>query len=112
MAQRPEGKEHAGLWEFPGGKFELNENLGEALAREIHEELGLSVLEHEELMQIQHQYDDYFVSLKVALVTKFSGTERGMEGQKIAWVAPSDLSNFDFPEANKAILQKLGELNF
>ena len=63
-------------------------------------------------MEIRHQYEDYQVWLRVALVTDFSGIERGLEGQEIAWVALESLKTLDFPEANLQILDKLSELEF
>lgn len=95
------------MWEFPGGKVEVGESLSQALTREILEELGLKVLSHQELMEIRHQYEDYQVWLRVALVTDFSGVELGLEGQEIAWVALEGLKELDFPEANLQILNKL-----
>lgn len=98
------------MWEFPGGKVEANEGLGEALVREVREELGLEVLSHQELLEIRHQYDSYEVWLRVALVTDFSGIERGMEGQEIDWIALKNINELDFPAANIQILDKLSEL--
>lgn len=111
LAKRPEGKKHAGCWEFPGGKFEPNENLSQALTREIYEELGIQVTEHKLLMDIAYTYSDYSVLLRVALVSAFSGEPTGREGQEIAWIPFDDLDKYSFPEANKAILDKLKQLN-
>ena len=111
LAKRPEGKKHAGCWEFPGGKFEPNENLPQALTREIYEELGIQVTEHKLLMDIAYTYSDYSVLLRVALVSAFSGEPTGREGQEIAWIPFDDLDKYSFPEANKAILDKLKQLN-
>ena len=107
LAKRPEGKKHAGLWEFPGGKFESNESLGQALTREIKEELGITIKEYQELLEIAHDYPDYSVVLKIALVTDFSGEPFGRENQEVAWIPASDLEQYDFPEANTPILDKL-----
>lgn len=112
MARRPEDKKHAGLWEFPGGKFEAGERLEQALFREIYEELGLEVDSFQKLMNIRHQYPDYAVCLRVALVTVFSGQAHGKEGQLVRWVPIDELAHYSFPEANTAIVQKLSELKF
>ena len=109
LAKRPEGKKHAGLWEFPGGKFEQGEGLEQALKREIEEELGILVLAHEELMDIAHEYADYSVLLRVALVTDFSGRPFGKENQEVAWVPFDSLNSYAFPEANTPILAKLAD---
>jgi 8-oxo-dGTP diphosphatase len=111
LARRPLDKKHGGLWEFPGGKFESGENLQQALYREIYEELGLEVLEHRVFIDIQHDYPDYSVLLRVALVTDFRGKAAGKEGQQIAWVSLQELANYEFPEANEPILQKLSNLD-
>lgn len=111
LAKRPQGKKHAGCWEFPGGKFESGESLAQALGREIYEELGIHITEHQELMEISHTYSDYSVLLRVALVSDFSGEALGREGQEIAWVAFDALDSYSFPEANSAILDKLKQLD-
>lgn len=110
LAKRPTGKKHAGLWEFPGGKFELGEDLGQALKREISEELGIEIVAHTKLVDIAHCYPDYAVNLRVAMVTEFLGVPHGRENQEIAWIALDQLSEYSFPKANQAILEKLAEL--
>lgn len=110
LAKRPTGKKHAGLWEFPGGKFELGEDLEQALKREILEELGVEVVAQTDLMDIRHRYPDYSVNLRVAMVTEFSGEPHGRENQEIAWIALDQLADYSFPKANQAILEKLAEL--
>ncbi len=107
IAKRPIGKKHEGLWEFPGGKFEPDEDFAQALRREIMEELGIEITSQEALMQVPHDYPEYSVNLRVALVTNFIGEPQGREGQEVAWVPSASLSDYAFPEANRAILQKL-----
>ncbi len=111
LSLRPEHKQHGGLWEFPGGKFEQGESLQQALVREIREELDIEVTDFSELMRIEHQYENYSVSLQVALVTGFQGEARGNENQKIDWVPIQEVSNYRFPEANTAIVEKLLNLD-
>jgi 8-oxo-dGTP diphosphatase len=110
LSKRPRGKKHAGLWEFPGGKFESGEDLGQALKREIMEELGVEVLSYKALMAIPHSYPDYAVNLRVAMVTEFFGEPHGRENQEIAWIALDQLSEYSFPQANQAILGRLADL--
>lgn len=110
LALRPKHKKHAGLWEFPGGKFESGESLQQALRREILEELDIEVTDYTDLMDIEHQYEDYSVCLRVALVTGFVGKAKGNEKQQIAWVPIKELESYRFPEANTAILGKLAEM--
>jgi len=100
IAERPAGKPHAGLWEFPGGKREAGESAQQALVRELREELGIETEASRPLIQIRHHYPDANVLLDVFEVTAFSGTPQGMEGQQLAWVKPSQLANYPMPAAN------------
>lgn len=105
ITQRPFHAPHGGLWEFPGGKLELNESAEEALLREIKEEVGLNILQHQLLGQINHQYPDKSVQLIVFLVTQFSGKASCLEGQlNMKWIEKDNLSCNDFPEANHRII--------
>lgn len=96
-----------GLWEFPGGKVDDNETVFDALVREIDEELGMTIIEAQPLIEIAHNYSDKSVLLDVWLVTKFNGSAQGREGQEIQWKAISDLDENDFPAANVAIINEL-----
>lgn len=107
IACRPSGKHLAGLWEFPGGKVDPGETVVDALAREFKEELDISVLGSEKFMDIKFEYPEKSVWLDVHLIKKFSGTARGMEQQQVEWVPISDLGQFEFPEANVTILEKI-----
>jgi len=111
LAQRPEGKAMAGLWEFPGGKIDGDETPHAALLRELKEELNMVVTKASPLMQITHDYPDKKVSLDIWTVTEFNGLPVGVEGQEIRWVSLQDLPNFEFPEANQAILGQLSPQN-
>ena len=105
IAQRPAHKHQGGLWEFPGGKVEVGEAPAVALARELAEELGIQVTAARPLLQVRHDYPDQAVLLDVWQVDAFSGDAHGAEGQPLAWVAPRDLVNYDFPAANRPIVQ-------
>ncbi|MDO6775420.1 MULTISPECIES: 8-oxo-dGTP diphosphatase MutT [unclassified Shewanella] len=105
-------KRHAHLhqgdkWEFPGGKVEVNETVSQALIRELKEEVNLTVNTTEPFMVISHDYPDKQVLLQIHLVKDFTGTASGVEGQKIEWVNKTNLTSFDFPEANIPILKRL-----
>lgn len=104
IARRPESAHQGGLWEFPGGKVEVGEPVQEALARELDEELGITVTGPQPLIEIKHDYGDKQVLLDVWWVTAFSGEPRGKEGQPIAWVKPEKLSDYAFPAANQPII--------
>ena len=105
-------KRHAHLhqgdkWEFPGGKVESGESTSQALIRELKEEVDLNVVITTPMMKIHHDYGDKKVMLDIHWVKDFSGTARGLEGQAIKWVAKRDLVNFEFPDANKTIVDKI-----
>lgn len=104
IARRPEHKHQGGLWEFPGGKVEAGEAVEVALARELHEELGIDVIVSRPLIQVRHDYPDLAVLLDVHEVGAFTGEPHGREGQPLAWVAPRELPDYEFPEANRPIV--------
>ena len=107
IQQRRPGTPRAGQWDFPGGKLEQGEEAEAALSRELMEELGIEVLTSLELAVITHDYDHARVWLDTRLVTKFSGTARGLEGQPIAWVDADEVPRFDILEAVPPILDAL-----
>ena len=114
IAKRPKHLHQGGLWEFPGGKVSSGEAIEHALERELYEELGISGIQAEPLMYILHDYSDKKVYLDIWLIYQFSGQAQGKEGQQCQWVSLQDLlssqSEYQFPDANKAILEKLKSL--
>ena len=107
IAKRPDDVHQGGLWEFPGGKVEIDESLEAALKRELYEELGIELQSCQPLLEIHHDYPDKQVFLDVWSVTSFSGQAYGREQQPIRWVALEALKEYDFPEANQPVLQAL-----
>lgn len=107
VTKRNETVHQGGKWEFPGGKVERDENVTDALARELREELGIDVIDSEPFMHIEHDYGDKHVTLHIHTVSSFTGEPRGCEGQQGAWVLLEDLQKLRFPDANKAIITKL-----
>lgn len=105
ISQRPAHVHQGGLWEFPGGKLEPGETAMDALQRELHEELGISVLAARPLIRIVHDYSEKAVLLDVWRVHDFAGTAAGCEGQAIEWVKVEDLGDYPFPGANKPIIK-------
>ena len=81
IAQRPIGKAYAGYWEFPGGKIESGETVERALARELHEELGVQVQVCEPLLTLVHRYPEYTVRLQIRRVRGFSGEARSRDSR-------------------------------
>ena len=107
IARRRDDLHQGGLWEFPGGKVENGESVTEALTRELQEELGIAVGTTEPLLEVGHDYGDRQVLLDVHRVLHWEGQPRGVEGQPLAWVLPSALDDFQFPEANVPIAERL-----
>lgn len=112
ISLRPDHLHKGGLWEFPGGKIEEGEPLTAALKRELQEELGISPFSTSEFVNIDWAYPDKAVRLEVLLVEGFEGDAEGREGQEVRWVEIGELSDYQFPEANEAIVKKLQSLNF
>ncbi|MBX9753577.1 MAG: Nudix family hydrolase [Pseudomonadaceae bacterium] len=105
LARRADQQHQGGLWEFPGGKVEAGETVAAALRRELQEELGITVTSARPLIKVQHDYPDKQILLDVWLVSAFSGEPHGAEGQPLAWVAPRQLPEYEFPAANAPIVQ-------
>jgi 8-oxo-dGTP diphosphatase len=101
---RPEHVHQGGLWEFPGGKVEMQESVYDALVREIHEENGIDILRARPLIKIPYRYPDKQVLLDVWEVLEFSGTAHGREGQVCQWVSSEKLKQLEFPAANHPII--------
>ncbi len=104
ISKRLEHLHQGGLWEFPGGKVEKGEDVKQALARELKEELNLTVEQAKPLISINHQYEDLAVRLDVWEVVEFSGDLKPCEGQPIRWVNSDELLNYNFPAANLPII--------
>ena len=102
LAQRPEGKSLAGLWEFPGGKVEPDETPEAALVRELHEELGIETWNSclAPLTFASHSYDDFHLLMPLFACRKWNGIVQGKEGQNLVWVHARDLKNYPMPPAD------------
>jgi len=107
LGQRPAGKVYAGWWEFPGGKVEAGEAPEHALARELHEELGIEVETAYPWLTRDYDYAHAAVRLRFFRVLKWSGTLRGRESQRFVWQAPDAISVDPLLPANAPILRAL-----
>ena len=107
ITRRPDHVHQGGLWEFPGGKVEIDEAVETALQREFEEELGIVVLAAESWLRVRHAYPDKTVLLDVWRVTAWSGEPRGREGQPLRWTSFMRLADFVFPAADEPIIARL-----
>lgn len=109
IAQRPEGKSMAGLWEFPGGKVEDGELPEEALIREAKEELNIDIAAAclSPFAFASHSYEKFHLLMPLYLCRKWDGLVQGMEGQRTKWVRISDLSDYPMPPADDPLVAML-----
>jgi len=109
IAQRPEGKPMAGLWEFPGGKVENGERPEETLIRELKEELGITVSEAclAPLAFASHSYPDFHLLMPLYVCRRWEGTVIATEGQRFAWERPKRLRDYDMPPADVPLIAHL-----
>ena len=109
IAQRPEGKFMAGLWEFPGGKVESGEAPDAALIRELQEELGVDTRQSclAPLTFASHAYEDFFLLMPLYACRIWKGIPQPREGQKLAWVRPAKLGDYPMPPADVPLVAML-----
>ncbi len=107
ITQRPPGKALAGRWEFPGGKLHDGEDPCAGLVRELREELGVDVHAAERLMRYRVDQPGRVIWLDMWIVSSWSGTVAGLDGQAWAWVEPGDLQLHDILEADRPIVEAL-----
>ncbi|MBK7082428.1 MAG: Nudix family hydrolase [Betaproteobacteria bacterium] len=107
LAQRPEGKPYAGYWEFPGGKLEAGETPRDALVRELHEELGLTVREASPWLTQRYTYPHADVELDFFRVFAWSGEPVGHDGQAFRWQTPGRFDVSPLLPANTMVLRAL-----
>ena len=106
LAQRPEGKSMAGLWEFPGGKVEAGETPEAALIRELKEELGIDTWQSclAPLTFASHAYSDFHLLMPLFACRKWQGTATPREGQTLAWGRPAALRDYPMPPADLPLI--------
>ena len=112
LAQRPEGKSMAGLWEFPGGKIEAGERPEQTLIRELNEELGICVKEDclAPFAFASHGYDGFHLLMPLYLCRRWEGIVAPREGQALAWARPNDMGGYPMPPADLPLVAQLRDL--
>ena len=109
IAQRPEGKVMAGLWEFPGGKVEAGEQPEQSLIRELREELGIAVKPEclAPLTFASHLYPDFHLLMPLYVCRRWEGFVEAREKQRLKWVRPNELREYPMPPADEPLIPHL-----
>ena len=112
LAQRPEGKSMAGLWEFPGGKVEERETPEQAIIRELHEELGVKTWQSclAPLSFASHSYENFHLLMPLFICRKWEGVPRSLENQQLKWVRARDLRQYPMPPADDPLVPVLMDI--
>lgn len=112
LAQRPDGKQMAGLWEFPGGKIETGETPEAALIREVAEELAIT-LDSAALSPLtfaSHGYDGFHLLMPLFACRRWSGEPRAVEAARLAWVGADELDALPMPPADIPLIAPIRRL--
>ncbi len=112
IAERPEGKSMAGLWEFPGGKVEPGETPEQCLIRELEEELAIKTWQSclAPIAFASHTYDDFHLLMPLFACRKWEGMIDPQEGQRVAWVKPNRMREYPMPPADEPLVAQLRDM--
>jgi 8-oxo-dGTP diphosphatase len=114
LTSRPTGKPYAGYWEFPGGKLEAGETVGQALARELHEELGVRAQIGREVSRYEHNSAGRGLVLLFHTVDAFEGEPASLAFEEIRWESPANLPQYDFLDGDLDFVKRIarGQVSF
>lgn len=112
IAQRPEGKQLAGLWEFPGGKIDAGERPEDSLIRELKEELGITVMADclAPLTFASYAYPEFHLLMPLYICRRWEGIVSSREGQALKWVRARNLRDYPMPPADEPLIPPLVDL--
>jgi 8-oxo-dGTP diphosphatase len=112
IAQRPQGKPLAGLWEFPGGKVEAGETPEDTVIREFAEELGVTIRKPclAALTFASHDYEDFHLLMPLFVCRRWEGYPQPREAQQLKWVRANRLREFPMPPADEPLISHLADL--
>jgi len=111
IAQRPPGGRHAGEWEFPGGKVEPGETPEQCLARELAEELGVTVEVGKAMGRVRHSYPDLVIDLLAFQAAITSGTLEDIECSAHVWALPEELRDYDLLPPDRVLAAEIFEVS-
>ena len=95
------------LWEFPGGKVEIDEKSFDALSRELKEELGIEIINASQFMKVKYKYEDKNISIKFFIIKNWHKEPLGLEGQELTWISLCSLNEYEFLPANTSVVKAL-----